>query len=241
MSDDFELIEYGGEIIRVKRSDIEEGRRCMREIMKAKASHKERRGAHSLVGSIMDHLHEALTRRREAHGFTKAEKESPPMKSYERWQDIVKSHGVNGLVEVAKNITEEQKSFGISEEEFVKLIDSAARATYPALGVNAFETVYTRNPVLASAISVIKAGLAEQLFNGGLPVHVVVGADARDVDDPSAAMKAYDELVRIGRERWGHLSAAQQFEKAFEANPELARAAHQRPTAPVGGAYPYPR
>jgi hypothetical protein len=51
------------------------------------------------------------------------EKESP-MTSL---QDMVKSHGVAGVVQIAKNIVEEQKSFRLTEEEFCKLIDTAAR------------------------------------------------------------------------------------------------------------------
>jgi hypothetical protein len=74
-----------------------------------------------------------------------------------------------------------------------------------------------------------------------MPVLQVGGEDAQDVNDPSAAMEAYNELVRIGAERWSHLSPSQQFAKAFEANPTLAAKAHRRPQAPAGGAYPFPR
>jgi hypothetical protein len=162
------------------------------------------------------------------------EKESP-MTSL---QDMVKSHGVAGVVQIAKNIVEEQKSFRLTEEEFCKLIDTAARVAHPELGARAFEKVYERNPLLARAIAVIKAGLAEQLLSGGMPVQVVGGADAQDVDDPSAALAA---LHRIGRERWPDASEAIRFTRAFEANPTLAAKAHRRPTAPPGGAYPYPR
>jgi hypothetical protein len=206
----------------------------------AKKAHGHR-GHHQFVGALFAHLHDRLERERRRHGFEKLGKETPPMKSYERWHDIVKSHGVDGIVEIAKNITDTQNARGVTEGEWVKLIDSAARVAHPELGALAFEKVFAHNSVLAKAIAVIKAGLAEQLLNGGLPVHVVGGADARDVDNASAVMEAYDELVRIGRERWGHLSPAQQFEKAFEANPELAQKAHRRPTAPSGGAYAFPR
>jgi hypothetical protein len=74
-----------------------------------------------------------------------------------------------------------------------------------------------------------------------MPVLQVGGEDARDVDHASVAMEAYNELVRIGAERWSHLAPAQQFAKAFEANPQLAVRAHRRPVAPAGGAYPMPR
>jgi hypothetical protein len=160
------------------------------------------------------------------------EKESP-MSSL---QDVAKTHGVAGVVEIAKNITNAEKSYSLTEEEFVKLIDTAARVTHPELGVRAFEKVYERNPVLASAIAVIKAGLAEQLLSGGMPVQVVGGEDAQDVNGPSAALAA---LHRIGRERWPESSEAVRFTRAFEANPDLAKQAHVRPSATTS--YEFPR
>jgi hypothetical protein len=38
-----------------------------------------------------------------------------------------------------------------------------------------------------------------------------------------------DELTAIGKQRWPSLSRPQQFARAFETNPELARRAHVRP------------
>jgi hypothetical protein len=172
------------------------------------------------------------------HKAAKTEKEKPTMTSL---HDVAKTHGVDGVVQIAKIITEEQRGFQVTEEEFVKLIDIAARIDHPELGGRALERVYERNPVLAKAITVIKARLAEQPLSGGMPVQVVGGEDARAVNDPSVAMDAYNELVRIGAERWSHLLPAAQFAKAFELNPELARKAHQRPVAPPGGVYPMPR
>jgi hypothetical protein len=98
------------------------------------------------------------------HKAAETEKESPMDKSL---QAIAKDHGVPGVVEIAKNIVDEQKSFRLTEEEFCKLIDTAARVAHPELGARAFEKVYERNPLLAAAIAVIKAGLAEQLLSGG--------------------------------------------------------------------------
>jgi hypothetical protein len=170
------------------------------------------------------------------HKAAETEKESPMDKSL---QAIAKDHGVPGVVEIAKNIVDEQKSFRVTEEEFCRLIDTAARVTHPELGARAFEKVYERNPLLAKAIAVIKAGLAEQLLSGGMPVLQVGGEDARDVNDPSAAMEAYNELVRIGAERWSHLAPAQQFAKAFEAYPQLAKQAHVRPSPTTS--YEFPR
>jgi hypothetical protein len=177
------------------------------------------------------------------HAFTRLHKvaataKESPMTSL---QDIAKTHGVDGVVQIAKNIVEEQRSFRITEEEFVNLCDTAARVAHPALGARALERVYEHNPVLAKAIAVIKAGLAEQMLSGGMPVQVVRGADARDVDNPQAALDAYARLQEIGKQRWPGASEAAQFANAFEAHPELAAKAHRRPTAPAGGAYPFPR
>jgi hypothetical protein len=168
------------------------------------------------------------------------EKESTMDKSL---QAIAKDHGVPGVVEIAKNIVDEQKSFRLTEDEFCKLIDTAARVAHPELGARAFEKVYERNPLLAKAIAVIKAGLAEQLLSGGMPVQVVGGEDARDVNDPKAALEAYARLQEIGRQKWPSASEAVQFTNAFTdpANRKLAAKAHRRPTPPAGGAYPMPR
>jgi hypothetical protein len=155
-------------------------------------------------------------------------------------ENIAKTHGVAGVVEIAKNIVEEQKGFRLTEGEFVNLIDLAARVAHPELGARAFEKVYEHNPVLAAAISVIKAGLAEQLLSGGLPVQVVGGEDARDLSDESEAIS---QLKELGRRKWPSASALEQFERALTdpANRELTAKAHRRPTAPAGGAYPMPR
>jgi hypothetical protein len=177
------------------------------------------------------------------HAFTRlhkaaaAAKESP-MSSIESLQNIVKAHGVAGVVEIAKNITDAEKSYSITEEEFVKLIDTAARAAHPELGARAFEKVYEHNPVLAKAIAVIKAGLAEQLLSGGMPVQVVGGEDAQDVDNPQAALEALHEL---GRKLYPQLTEAQAFAKVFEdpKHAALAAKAHRRP-APTTS-FPFPR
>jgi hypothetical protein len=71
-------------------------------------------------------------------------------------------------------------------------------------------------------------------------VQVVGGADAQDVDDPSAAIEALHEL---GRKLYPELTEAQAFDKVFtdQANRVLAEKAHRRPAPPVNGAYPFPR
>jgi hypothetical protein len=162
------------------------------------------------------------------------------MSSTESLENIAKTHGIAGVVQIAKNIVEEQKSFRITEEEFVKLIDTAARVAHPALGARAFEKVYERNPVLAKAIAVIK----EMPFQVDLQPLMVGGPDAmhQAVNDTESSA-AYEQLKKLGRDKWPSRSEAQQFALAFTdpANATLAAKAHRRPTAPPGGAYPYPR
>jgi hypothetical protein len=225
----------------------------------------EHRGHHSLTSALIQHLHDALDRRREAHGYHKSAKEQPAMSSIESLENIAKTHGVAGVVEIAKNITDAEKSYRITEEEFVKLIDTAARVAHPELGALAFEKVYERNPVLAKAIAVIKASLAESMLSGGLPVYVVSDGDVRNVDNPRAALDppqlrvpvrgvsgqdAYDtvidpeaalaELNALGRKLYPELPADIAFSRVFE-DPkfsDLAARAHRRPTLPV---YALPR
>jgi hypothetical protein len=60
---------------------------------------------------------------------------------------------------------------------------------------------------------------------------VVGGEDARDVDNATAAVRAYEEIVRIGREKFPFLPADQQFARVFEDKnySALAAQAHQTP------------
>jgi hypothetical protein len=162
------------------------------------------------------------------------EKESPMDKSL---QAIANDHGVPGVVEIAKNIVDEQKSFRLTEEEFCKLIDTAARVAHPELGARAFEKVYERNPLLARAIAVIKAGLAEQLPSGGMPVLQVGGEDV-NVNDPTEAIA---QLKELGARKWPTAREPDQFERALTdpANAVLARRAV--PRAQASTSYPFPK
>ena len=155
------------------------------------------------------------------------------MTSIESLENIAKTHGVAGVVQIAKNIVEEQKSFRIAEEEFCKLIDAAARVAHPELGARAFEKVYEHNPVLAKAIAVIKA--ASWL---DLQPQVISGGDLRDEDDREQAMR---QLAEIGRKMAPSATPERQFVLAFEdpKNAALVAKAHRRPTATTY--YEFPR
>jgi len=107
-------------------------------------------------------------------------------------------------------------------------------------GDMAFAKLYEGDVTVRKAIAIAKAEtFAEQLLSGGLPVSVVGGEDARDVDDPQAALDAYARLLEIGKARWPNASEATQFANAFTENPALAQKAHRRPSATTS--YPFPR
>jgi hypothetical protein len=152
---------------------------------------------------------------------------------------IAKTHGVAGVVEIAKNIVEEQKSFRITEEEFVKLIDTAARVAHPELGARALERVYERNPVLAKAITVIKAWPSPM----SLTPTMVGGVDAlHEVNDDSPS--AYEKLVEMAeRQRRAGETASQAFERVYldPANRHLAEAERARNRPRPTTYFPMPR
>jgi hypothetical protein len=152
---------------------------------------------------------------------------------------IVKSHGVAGLLEVAQNITDSEKSYSLTEEEFVRLIDMAARVARPDLGALAFGKVYEQNPVLARAIAVLKGPTWERdrpylsfrtVTGEDFQPNVISGQDAYDaVIDPEAALA---ELHELGHKLYPKLPANLAFARVFE-DPkfaELAQRAHRRPS-----------
>jgi DNA-binding ferritin-like protein len=203
----------------------------------AKAARDAHSGQHGLGAAIVQHLLDRLDGLRRQHGFTKA-KEQPTMSLIESFQNVAKTHGVPGVVEIAKNIDEKQKSLGLTEEEFCKLIDTAARVTHPELGASAFEKVFEHNPVLAKAVSVIKAGPFD------IQPTMVGGVDATheaNDDEQSEAARQLGEMAEKLRATSPWLSADQAFARVFE-NPKngtLAAKMHRRPSATTS--YPFPR
>jgi hypothetical protein len=199
----------------------------------AKARDRGAGGHRSLTGALLEHLHDRLERRREQHGYQKKES---PMSSL---QEIAKTHGVPGVVEIAKNIVDAEKSYRITEEEFVNLIDTAARVAHPALGARAFEKVYERNPVLAKAIAVIKAWPSPM----SLTPTMVGGTDAMlQVSDANPdALQQLPEMAESQR-RAGE-SAAQAFECVYldPANRHLAEAERGQNRPQPTTIFPLPR
>jgi hypothetical protein len=180
-----------------------------------------------------------------------------PMSSIESLENIAKTHGVAGVVEIAKNITESEKSYSITEEEFVKLIDTAARVAHPELGALAFEKIYETNPILARAISVIKAwpspmSLEPMVATGasGFPTTRLRsgsspgrGDDSGGVDSVGAS-DAYEQLVKMAeQQRRAGESASQAFERVYldPANKHLAEAERSANRPKPTTQYPFPR
>ena len=148
-------------------------------------------------------------------------------------RDIVKA---GGYVAVAKAIIDENRSYGISEHEFVELATEHAKAAHPELTeAAAFAKIY-QIPEVWRACNLLKS----MPFHGDVTPVMVGGEDTRDLSDTS---KAIAQLKQLGARKWPTATEAQQFANAFTdpVNATLAAKAHRRPTAPAGGIYPYPR
>jgi hypothetical protein len=110
---------------------------------------------------------------------------------------------------------------GISENELTALITEYAMREYPDMSAEgAFTKAYT-----SAAGETLRRAIG--ITNGMLePTKPVVGEDV----DPDDASKAYEQLQRLAekqRERSPFLSAAQAFERAGRARPDLLRRATQ--------------
>src|ERR1700738_4217905 len=144
------------------------------------------------------------------------EKESN-MEKIETVRDVVKRHGI---VAVAKSIIDENRSYGITEHEFVALATEHAKAQHPDLtDAAAFAKLY-ENPTVWRACNVLKS----MPFVADVTPVMVGGEDTRDLSDTS---KAIEQLKELGARRWPTASAAGQVERALTApeNHKLARLA----------------
>jgi hypothetical protein len=196
----------------------------------------DRSGPHSLAASLLNHLHDALDRKRQRHGFEKtATKESTPMN--DSIEKIAADSGPYGL---AKILIDDGHPHQIDEHRWVRLVTDFGKRKHPELSeARAFQKVFLddgeASRLLRKAHSICKAATANfDVMIADVVPQVVGAADAQDVNDPSAALAA---LHRIGQERWPEASEAIRFTRAFESNPDLARQAHR---TPVGGSTHYP-
>jgi hypothetical protein len=146
--------------------------------------------------------------------------------------DILKTYGAT---RICKHICEVGKT-GYGEHELVAALTKYAAEQHPELTeAQAFAKLY-ENASVWRAIAIAKT----MPFVADLTPLMVGGEDARDLSDESGAIK---QLQKLGADKWPTLSEAQQFANAFSdpVNAALAQRAHRRPTAPPGGAYPFPR
>jgi hypothetical protein len=174
-------------------------------------------GVHDLVGAVIRHLHDRLESRREAHGF---EKKEQPMTRIQELRDIAKG----GIHAIAKAMVDGDRSFGITEHEFVELATEDAQKRFPdKTPAAAFAKLFTDGGAdsltLRKAHAVVKASHAEQMFGPTFP--------ARAKADRSEG-RAYNELLAKAEELRKvrpELSEAQAFAKVFSdpANIELAK------------------
>jgi hypothetical protein len=83
--------------------------------------------------------------------------------------------------------------------------------------------------------------IAKQMpFRANTVPLVATGVDAtHEAIASTESSEAYEQLKRIGAERWPTASEAQQFANAFTQNPVLARKAHRPPAATT--MYEFPR
>jgi len=130
-----------------------------------------------------------------------------------------------GIVAICKVLVEDDDAHGISEHELTELVTEQAKRDHPDLSAaqafaRAFSAQDEAGIILRRAFNVCK--------NSALQA---------DVDDSADAMR---ELVEIGERRWPSLTTAQQFARAFETNPELARKAHRRPSV-FSTRFPFPK
>ena len=150
-------------------------------------------------------------------------------------RDIVKAGGV---IAIAKAIIDENRNYGISEQEFVELASESAQAEFPLLSkAQAFAKLY-ENPTIWRACNVLKA----MPFQVDLQPLMVGGEANRGGDvNPNDPSEAIAQLKRLGRDKWPTASEAQQFERALTApeNHVLARRAVPIPRATTS--FPFPR
>ena len=155
-----------------------------------------------------------------------------PMDKTETLRAIAKA---GGIVAVAKAIIDENRSYGITEQEFVELASESAQAEFPLLSkAQAFAKLYESEVTLREACSVLKA----MPFQVDLQPLMVGGEAAQDVNDPTEAI---EQLKQLGRDKWPTATEAQQFERALTApeNHALARRAVPRPQPTTS--FPFPR
>jgi tRNA(Ile)-lysidine synthase TilS/MesJ len=177
----------------------------------AVAVEKSDGGAGDLVGALLRHLNDRLEHKREAHGFEK--KEQQPMDRIETLRAIAKG---GGILAIAKTLVSENRSYGISEEEFVQFATEDAIRKFPDAKTPAAAFSRSFTATNADGLTLRRAHriVRDEQFG------TTAKADRSD--------SAYNELMRKAeayREAHPELSISQSFEKIYcdRANVELAK------------------
>jgi hypothetical protein len=198
---------------------------------------RDRGGPHSFAAAILDHMHDRLTRERQRHGYDVAKrKEGPTMDRIEGLTNAMKG---GGLETFCKALIDND-SDGVSEYELVQAATKFAADANPGIRPDvAFAKLYESDVTLRKAVA--------KAAGAGFDVTIVSPGDAtRQTVNETEQSEAYAQLEALAEKlhaaaTGGKMTKAQAFARAFESNPELAAKAHQRPVAPAGGAYPFPR
>jgi hypothetical protein len=170
------------------------------------------------------------------HKAIKQTKKESTMTRTEALRDIAKG----SIIAVAKAMTDENRSFGITEHEFTELATEHAERLFPdKTREGAFAKLFCDNGadsvVLRKAYSLVKA-LTPTMVGGPDQMH-----EAVDNTESSEAYRQLEAMAAKMRSASPELSAAQAFERVFtdKRNAGLAAKAHVRPSATTS--YPFPR
>ncbi len=173
-----------------------------------------------------------------------AEPEKEILSMSESLQSIAKDRGI---VAVAKAIVSEQRSFGIGEEQFTKLMTEEASRRWPDMRPDAaFSKLFCDagpdGVVLRKAHALTKGGVYD-IVNIEPMMVGTPGAMHEAVDNTSQS-EAYAQLEAMaarlrGTSPW--LSAEQAFARVIEdpKHSKIAAKAHRRPSATTS--FPFPR
>jgi hypothetical protein len=216
------------------------------EIAKARSAHG---GLHGLGAAVTEHLIDRLSRLRQQHDFEKTAKDHSmdieKLKA-ERTENLLAIGKAGGAVAMAKILVADNDAHGIDESEYTQIVTEHAQKLYPdktpdSAFAKLFSDTSADGVLLRTAHAIVKAAPFD------IQPTMVGGLDAQNAaNDSTESSEAYAQLEAMAqkmRVASPELSAAQAFERIFtdRRNAGLAAKAHVRPTAPVGGAYPFPR
>jgi len=216
----------GGRVrLRKQRDDNEED-----NMTGVDKSHRDRGGPHSLVASLLDHLHDRLGRRREQHGYvSKADNTAKEavMDTQTELIGIMKDGG--GPVSLCTAIVERGRA-PCGEAALVSALSKFAADASGEAGDKAFARLYESDAMVRKACQVAKA--AEAAFD----VTIVEPGDATyrtvNATEQSEAYQTLQSLADKLHAAATGMSKAQAFAAVFTdpKNAKLAATAHRRPT-----------